>query len=315
MDPDSETTRDTTAAGTSRDVPPTTERAEGEGSVTMASRPVSAGGLDPADRSAPLPSPAERGRTTIHPRVLTVVARSAALSVPGSIRHTSGLGRIAGRAYPHAEVRSQHTAVDAQIQVALAWPSPVTARAAEVRDAVGRRLAEATGIPVLRVDVDVAALVPRDVAGDPAGIAEPELRSPVLPEAHVDHPEAPRRTAPRHPSAPATDAVHHPRRPAAPRPTTPRPPAPPAVAHPEPGHRVRLSHPGAPPVHAPVRPNGGTGHAIASPSAVPPPRARSPRPASTRIDRPAAPRPHSPVHPRAAGTPAPRHPHRPEVSS
>ena len=135
MDPDSDTTRDT--AGTTRDVPPTTERAEGEGSVTMASRPSSSGGLDPADRDAPLPSPAERGRTTIHPRVLTVVARSAALSVPGSIRHTSGLGRIAGRAYPHAEVRSQHTAVDAQIQVDLAWPSPVTARAAEVRDAVG----------------------------------------------------------------------------------------------------------------------------------------------------------------------------------
>lgn len=315
MDPDSDSTRDATGADTPPVVPPTTERAEGEGSVTMASRPASSGGLEPADRDAPLPPPAERGRTTIHPRVLTVVARSAALSVPGSIRHTSGLGRIAGRAYPHAEVRSQHTAVDAQIQVALAWPSPVTARAAEIRDAVGRRLAEATGIPVLRVDVDVAALVPRDAAGDPAGVAEPGLRSPVLPETHVEQPEAPHRPAPRQPSAPGPDPVHHPRRPAAPVATTPRSPAPHVVAHPESGHRVRLSHPGAPPAHAPVRPRGGSDHAITSPAAAPPWRARSPRPASTPIQRPVAPRPLSPVHPRTAGTPAPRHPNRPEMSS
>jgi len=172
-----------------------------------------------ADDGAP---PARRGRTTVLPRALHALATQAALEVPGSLRHSSGLGRISGSVYPSVEVRTLPDAVDAQVRVAVVWPCRAADVADRVRTAVAGRLAELTGLPVSRVDVHVGAFVPagRAPAADDAvrapGTFTPTARPPVV--------HRPRRPAPwtiRRPAAPAPRPVLHPSAPRSPR--DPRP--------------------------------------------------------------------------------------------
>lgn len=161
----------------------------------------------------PVPA-ARRGRTTVLPRALHALATQAALEVPGSLRHSSGLGRISGSTFPSVEVRALPDAVDAQVRVALVWPCAAAEVAGRVRDAVARRLAEVAGVPVARVDVHVGAFVPAararvDAAPSPAPgsvstVARPPvIRSPARPAAaRIRRPSAPTPLPVRRPVAP-----------------------------------------------------------------------------------------------------------------
>lgn len=150
--------------------------------------------------------PVRRGRTTVLPRALTSLATQAALDVPGSIRHSSGLGRLAGSSYPGVEVRSLPTSVDAQVRVALSWPCQAATIAALVRESVSHLLTEVTGLPATRVDVHVGAFVPAERARPRSGSSgETETRTsrPVVVPQTIRHPTPPPPRVIRRPTAPA----------------------------------------------------------------------------------------------------------------
>lgn len=143
------------------------------------------------------------------PRALTALATQAALDVPGSIRHSSGLGRLAGSSYPGVEVRSHPTSVDAQVRVALWWPCEAATVAALIRESVSRRLAEVTGRPVTRVDVHIGAFVPAERASPGSGASAgagagtgTEKSRPVATPQTIRHPTAPPPPNVRQPCAP-----------------------------------------------------------------------------------------------------------------
>ncbi|WP_297006714.1 Asp23/Gls24 family envelope stress response protein [uncultured Corynebacterium sp.] len=98
----------------------------------------------------------------IDDRVPRTFAVRGALSVPGVISHSSGIGRFTGRSLPRADLRwdADHHSVSVDLQIAVAWPSPVITVATVVRETVAAWITAATGIPVSVVNVTVAAVVP-----------------------------------------------------------------------------------------------------------------------------------------------------------
>jgi uncharacterized alkaline shock family protein YloU len=115
--------------------------------------------IPPGDEDGP---PVEgRGRTTIADKVLERIACRIALDVPGVVRHHSGpdLGPL-GSDLPSASAESAGDRIRLGLQVAVDWDAPAHEVAARVREEVRRRLGDATGKAVDRVDVIVAALVP-----------------------------------------------------------------------------------------------------------------------------------------------------------
>ena len=112
---------------------------------------------------ADLPEAGERGRLELRDAAVEHLAERAALSVPGVVRHSSGLDRVTGRDLPRveAEVSSGHARL--AVEVAVAWPRPLAAVAAQVRQEVLDVVGRLTSLEVDRCDVTV---VPVTTAND-----------------------------------------------------------------------------------------------------------------------------------------------------
>lgn len=213
----------------------------------------------------------QRRHVRIETRVLEKLGVRAALSVPGVISHSSGIGKLTGRRLPRIDVRmdGQGRSATVDAQIAVAWPGPVVAVAQVARETVAEWIERSTGVPVLAVNVEVAAVVP---VGDPAAdrVRLQDLReaprTPLLSPVQATPLAV---TSPEGPAVSAADRTSHPHRPAAVRVTHPHagrpqepvsvdtPPAP-VVAHvPTPASPV-ISHVPTPPevsaTHVPVPP-------------------------------------------------------------
>jgi len=105
-----------------------------------------------------LPQPAERGRLDIAERVVERVAGIAACEVSGVHPVGSGLEGVVGRQYPKvkAEMAGGHARIN--LDIAVTWPMPLAATAAEVRRHVGDRLTSLLGLTIDAVDVTVATV-------------------------------------------------------------------------------------------------------------------------------------------------------------
>ena len=147
--------------------------------------------------------------THIDDRILRIYALRGALSVPGVIRHSSGINRFTGRSLPRAEIRwdGDHRTVTVDVQIAVSWPSPVVDIATRVRDVVSTWVTDTTGIPVPVVNVEVSAVVPGDgpvTSGDVAACPEaPDLEPVSATPLSATSPEVTRTVAePAHPETP-----------------------------------------------------------------------------------------------------------------
>lgn len=229
----------------------------------------------------------QREHTSIDLKVLEKIATRAALSVPGVIRHSSGIGQFTGRRLPRVTVQMDPggSAAVADVQIATSWPAPTVAAAQVTREAVGEWIEHSTGVPVLAVNVDVAAVVPgsdetvtvTDLAAAPrtpeytrvsaaplqtssptvsrqisevSVPAAPEPHTPIRPQAATSVQLAPitagRPVPARHVSAPIPRPVQHPAMPVAISATTVRLLPPPEVKHPETPPATPVMHPRPP---------------------------------------------------------------------
>lgn len=96
------------------------------------------------------------GRTHISERAVNRLATYRAGTVPGVVSTSGGIVKLGG-AYPRCDAILDRTAGRARLDVALAvtWPSPVSAVAAQVRDTVRRCVEDATGLTASTVNVSV----------------------------------------------------------------------------------------------------------------------------------------------------------------
>jgi uncharacterized alkaline shock family protein YloU len=107
-----------------------------------------------------------RGTLTIRQRAVARIALAACLEAPGVRRHGSGLGKIAGRELPRAEVDVAGDRVRASVDVAVEWGRSLSAVAADVGRGVGDALASHSGLTVDGVTVHVAAIIPPGTGHD-----------------------------------------------------------------------------------------------------------------------------------------------------
>ncbi len=98
-----------------------------------------------------------RGTLVIKDRAVERIAASAALQVPGVVRHTGGLSLLTGRELPRADVTTGGQAVAVNLFIAAEWPYDAAALTRRVHDAVARQLHDYTGLHVTELNVLVAA--------------------------------------------------------------------------------------------------------------------------------------------------------------
>lgn len=110
--------------------------------------------LPEAVESVPLPPPEDRGSLIIRDAAVAKIARTAAAEV-SPIHRVTGVDRLVSSDLPRAEVTVTAGQVDAALTVAAKWPTPVSAVAQRVQEAVSVQIREHTGLTVTRVDVDV----------------------------------------------------------------------------------------------------------------------------------------------------------------
>lgn len=106
-----------------------------------------------------LAEPAERGRTVVADRVVSRVASIATSEVESVVDTRNGWTKLVRRGLPHAEAVVAGGTSRITVEVAATWPTPLSALSAKVREHVGTRVAELTGVSVTRVDVTVADVV------------------------------------------------------------------------------------------------------------------------------------------------------------
>lgn len=103
--------------------------------------------------------PAERGRLTVRQRAVERIAVTASLGADGVHRHGTGLGRLAGRELPRADVEVAGDHVRASVDVAAEWGRTLATVAANVRRDVAEALSTQAGLTVDGVTVHVAAVI------------------------------------------------------------------------------------------------------------------------------------------------------------
>ncbi|HAT1504362.1 Asp23/Gls24 family envelope stress response protein [Corynebacterium striatum] len=112
------------------------------------------------------------------------IVGTAIASVPGTVAIDAKLAGLAGRAFPRLLIQSDPTkevvAVDANI--AVTWPSPVTAVAEAARAAIEEAVRTYTGYATTRVNVTVAAAVPGERV---TGLAVASRRAPSVTLPHT----------------------------------------------------------------------------------------------------------------------------------
>ena len=98
---------------------------------------------------------ATRGTLDVRVAALEHLAEHAATEVDGTVAYQSGLNKLRGRGYPHAQVSARGPASWITLDIAVAWPSSVEQVAAAARDHVRTETARLSGSDVQRVDVTV----------------------------------------------------------------------------------------------------------------------------------------------------------------
>lgn len=96
-----------------------------------------------------------RGALEVRQRVLTRIAEYTAELVPGSVRHSSGLGRLTSRGYPSATATVTGSTSRIELDIAAGWPCDVAGLSRTVRDRVRSETARLSGTRVASVDVTV----------------------------------------------------------------------------------------------------------------------------------------------------------------
>lgn len=188
-------------------------------------------------------SATDRGSTEASTRSLRRVVRQAALSVSGSIEHTSGLNRLTGRSYPRVEVGTGRDRVSAEVHIAAIWPAPITELATSVRSAIREVLKAHTAAESIQVDVHVGAVVPGQTVLDDVALplSEPVTssrlapRPAVMPSPHAA--KAPATPRPKQLHAPEVSELHF---------RSPRIPVPAKVASVSAPPRTKVDVPSAP---------------------------------------------------------------------
>lgn len=113
----------------------------------------------PRQRPTPAVAPERRGRTEISERVVAKIACTAAQEVP-EVRDVR-LGGLPWTRSSSAEVRGDRATV--KLNVSVAYPAPLHAVAARLREHVRNRVLMQTGLNVTRLDVTMT-----DLEGGPA---------------------------------------------------------------------------------------------------------------------------------------------------
>lgn len=103
--------------------------------------------------------PGARGTLTIRQRAVERIVLAASLHADGALEHRGGLGRLAGREWPRADVAVAGDRVQVALRVAVAWGRPLHQVAARVRADVVDALTAHSGLTVDSVSVHVDAIV------------------------------------------------------------------------------------------------------------------------------------------------------------
>lgn len=105
---------------------------------------------------------AQGGTLTVADAVVNKVAAHAAGQVPGVVARG---GRSLAKTYPAVTSEVGGGRASIRVEIALAWPWPAAATAAQVRDAVGSAVNQFAGVSADRVDVAIAALATYEGSG------------------------------------------------------------------------------------------------------------------------------------------------------
>jgi len=119
--------------------------------------PTSGAGAEPGGEGPA--EPAQRGTTVIADRVVERIASIAAAEVAGVVDVGSSLDKVIGRQYPKADAAVAGSRAKIAVEVAVAWPHPLSAVTAQVRDTVRSQVERMAGLQVDVVDVHAAKVV------------------------------------------------------------------------------------------------------------------------------------------------------------
>lgn len=108
---------------------------------------------------------ADRGSLSLAPRAVTKIAELTALQVKHVVRSSEGIGGLVGRGLPRVSAAIDRDRVRLTLDVAVEWPSPVEAVAADLRRHVAEETGRLTGLIVRSTDVTVHAVSPADARG------------------------------------------------------------------------------------------------------------------------------------------------------
>lgn len=100
-----------------------------------------------------------RGDLLVADRVVQKIAGIAAGEVRGVVSTGSGVDQLLGRKYPHADATIAGSRARIQIDIAVAWPYPLSQVSSQVRDHVTDRVNDLVGLTVDAVDVTVSKVV------------------------------------------------------------------------------------------------------------------------------------------------------------
>jgi uncharacterized alkaline shock family protein YloU len=106
-----------------------------------------------------IPVPEQRGTLTIADQVIEKIASIAANEIETVVDDRSGWLRFVGGRLPRASATVAGERARVRVDVAVAWPTPLPAMTARVRDHVSERIEALTGTQVVAVDVNVADVV------------------------------------------------------------------------------------------------------------------------------------------------------------
>ncbi|WP_024796154.1 Asp23/Gls24 family envelope stress response protein [Tomitella biformata] len=104
--------------------------------------------------------PGDRGTLTIKDRALNRIATTAALAVPGVVRHGQEISSVGVRELPRALAINRDGELTVLVQIAVDWPCVLTEIARAVQVTVADHLQRLTGMTVARADVSITRVLP-----------------------------------------------------------------------------------------------------------------------------------------------------------
>ncbi len=99
--------------------------------------------------------PSSRGDLDIAEKAIDRIAGHAASQVAGVVSSSATLDKIPGRRLPRVSSTVRGSQASIQVEIAVAWPLPLSAVAGEVRSVVSDTVARLAGLTVVSVDVSV----------------------------------------------------------------------------------------------------------------------------------------------------------------